>query len=353
MPAPIGVQSQLRLIFVVAGISVVVMTPRAATATAIYIDEFDVTRSAAPLFDDSFNRSLTLSGGAGTTLPSGVNFAGGGAASYFVHGKVAERTANNGQALVSASNGVLISQPPPFFSKISVAGAVLESGTTTTAAHALTAHTAFTVTGLYDLTLPSVAGGTDALLLTNRYTSNHDIGNVLEIRLRDCTSAVTQCGTLSGPVLQFVSLSYIHDTSTVIGKVALTAAERADPQFEFKFTKAANTDFIGASYVIGSGNTVGTFHAALSGGLGSTNSSTDVFTSTLLTVQPGFETFDPVPPPALLMAANAVNTSAPVPMPEPSSLLPMGSGLLLLAGLARRWGRARHTRADPTASPDL
>jgi hypothetical protein len=85
------------------------MTPRAATATAIYIDEFDVTRSAGPLFDDSFNRSITLSGGAGTTLSSGVNFAGGGAASYFVHGKVPERTANSGQALVSASNGVLIS----------------------------------------------------------------------------------------------------------------------------------------------------------------------------------------------------------------------------------------------------
>ena len=229
-----------------------------------------------------------------------------------------------------------------------MAGAVLKSGTTTTAMHALTAQTAFTVTGLYDLTLPSVAGGTDDLLLTNRYTSNHDIGNLLEIRLRDCTSAVTQCGALSGPVLQFVSLSFIHDTSSVIKEVALTAAERADPQFEFKFTKAANTDFISASYAFGSGNTLGTFHAALSGGLGSTNSSTDVFTSTLQTVQPGFETFDPVPPPPLIVA-NAVNTSAPAPAPEPSSLLLMGSGLLLLLdGLARRW---RHTRANSTVSP--
>jgi hypothetical protein len=232
-----------------------------------------------------------------------------------------------------------------------VAGAVLESGTTTTAAHALTPHTAFTVTGLFDLSLPNVPGGTDDLLLTNRYTSNHDIGNLLEIRLRDCTSAVTQCGTLSGPVLQFVSLSFIHDTSTVIKQVALTTAERADPQLEFEFTKAASTDFISASYAFGSGNTLGTFHAALRGGLGSTNTSTDVFTSTLQTVQPGFETFDPVPPPAPLMAADAVNTSAPVPAPEPPSLLLMGSGLLLLlVGLARR---QRHTRADSTFSPDL
>lgn len=92
----------------------------------------------------------------------------------------------------------------------------------------------------------------------------------------------------------------------------------ANPQLEFEFTKAANSDVVSALYALGSGNTLGTFNGVLTS-LGSTDSSTDVFTPSLQTVQAGIDAFDPVP--------------------EPSSVTLLCAGLLALGGLA--WGRRR------------
>jgi len=321
MPDSIDIRSRFRRwlplapLFVLSAIAATY--PATATATSIYMDEFSVTRNGSPIFDDSFNQNTTLNGGTGSSVPSGVNFTGGGPANYFVGGTIPETTANNGQALLSTANGVLVTQPDPFFPLISNVHATLQTGTTTTATHALTPQTAFTVTGLFDLALPNVVGGTDDLFLSNRYAVNNGIGNFLQIRLRDCAASVGGCNGLNGPVLQFVWGSSITDQLTVIDEIALSAAELADPQFEFEFTKAANTDVVNAFYAFGSGNTLATFNGSPTL-LGSTNSTTDVFTSSLQTVEPGFEAFEPV-------AA-----------PEPSSLVLMVSGLLALGGLARR-----------------
>jgi hypothetical protein len=225
-----------------------------------------------------------------------------------VRGAIPVTTANNGQALLDTANGILRTQPPPFFPLISQVEANLETGSATTATHALTTSTAFTVTGLFDLSLPNVVGGTDDLFLSNRYAVHSDIGNVLEIRLRDCApgTGLGGCGSLSGPVLQFFWGSFISDTATLISEVGLSAADLADPQFEFEFTKAANTHVINACYAFGSGNTLATFTGTLTC-LGSTDSSTDVFTSSLQTVQAGFQAFEPVPePPSLLLMSSAL-----------------------------------------------
>ena len=263
-------------LFILAGLTAA--APGSATATSIHMDEFSVTLNGSPLFDDSFNQNTTLNGGTGSTVGSGSNFANDGPASYFVHGTIPESTPNNGQALLNTANGIVLTQPDPFFPIISNVNAFLETGTSATAANALTQPTSFTMTGLFDLSLPNVVGGSDALNLTNRCAVNNNMGNTLEIRLRDCAPGVGLCGALSGPVVQFVYLNFITNNDTLISEFGLSLTELGDPQFLFEFMKAANTDIIDACYEFGMGNTLLQFNVAPTC-FASTDSSTDVFTA--------------------------------------------------------------------------
>lgn len=293
--------------------------PVAARATLLTVDQFKVGRSGSVIFNDTFASTTTLSGGSGTILSSGVNFTGTGTtANYIVRGTVQEATPNNGQAMLNTATGPITPQPPPFYPAIQETNVTLGSGMLTSQPFALTPSVAFSVTGLFDLSVPSVPGGTTGLLLTNRYATNGFAGNVLQLRLRNCAPGVLSCGTNTGLTLQLIWLDYINNAASVINQFELSAAQLLSPQLKLSFSKAAGSDNVTGCYGFGTGDTLGTF-SGTGGCLGTTGSATDIFTSSLQTTLGGFIAFEPVS------------------VAEPSSLALIASGLLMLGCLA--WWR--------------
>ena len=199
-------------------------------------------------------------------------------------------TANTGQAQFNTANGILIAQPPPSIPLIQNVNMGLITGTDATAPNALTPANNFLAIGLIDFTVPPVTLGTYQFYLGNNRGSANP-GLILHMRLRE---------TDTGPVLQLQWADNIHGQSTIIDQVALTPAELAEPQLEFEIShNSTDGDVVVASYAFGSGNTLASFNGTLTE-LGRTDSSTDIFTSTLNWAQPGFEAFDPVPEPSSL-----------------------------------------------------
>jgi hypothetical protein len=154
---------------------------------------------------------------------------------------------------------------------------------------ALTSANTFSAIGLFDLAVPSVVSGRYDVFLTNNAATP---GRNIQIQIRQ---------TDTGPELRFQWFDNAQNQLTVISEVPLTPSELADPQLELGFSKdSASSDVVTALYAFGSGNTLATFNGALTA-LGSTDSSTDLFTSTLNWAVSGFETIDPVPEPSSLV----------------------------------------------------
>jgi hypothetical protein len=275
-----------------------------AAATVVNVNEVAVVRDGTTIFDDSFNRNATLNGGSGSIIPSGTTFTDGTPANYFVQGSIPLTTANNGQAQVSTANGVLIAQPPPNIPLLQQVNLGVITGTA--GAQALTPANTFSAIGLFDLAVPSVVLGRYYFYQGNNQGPANP-GREVRMQVRQ---------TDTGPVLLFIWLDFATGLNTIISQVALTPAELVDPQLELEFSHdSANSDVITALYAFGSGNTLASFNGTLTA-LGSTDSSTDIFTPTKQFAQPGFEAFDPVP--------------------EPSSLAILAVGFFGLAAFARR-----------------
>jgi len=278
-----------------------------AAATVVNFDELAVVLNGATFFNDSFDRNTTLNGGSGSFVPSGTTFSDGTPANYFVQGSIHETTANDGQAQFNSANGILIAQAPPNIPLIRLVEAGLVT-TTDPGGPPLTPATTFSVTGLFDVALPSVLLGTYQFTLGNNTSTP---GRQIRLRVREMNA---------GPVLQLLWVDLATGQSTIINQVALTPAELAAPQLELEFSHGtANSDVVAALYGFGSGNTLRSFNGTLTE-LGSTDSSTDIFTAAKNFAQPDFEAFDPVP--------------------EPSSIAILAFALYAL-GVLRRYYRTR------------
>jgi PEP-CTERM motif len=298
-----------------------VAIPRKAAADTFPLNEFGVTLGT-PIFDDSFGQVPSLSGGSGAVVSSGVNFLAPpgamGPANYFVVGTIPEATANNGQALLNPTNGITIHQPDPFIPVIQIVSAALQSGTLPTMPHTLlggSSGNTFTVTGLFDLTVPSVILGTYDIMVTNNSPTTP--GNFLQLRVRDCSASIAACAGFTGPILQYAWLNFATNQFTQISAVPLIPPPGAT-QLELELTKpSATSDDIIASYLFCNGNTSATCTGSFTP-LGTSGASTDVFTSSAEWVVPGFQAFQPAP------------------VPEPASLLLLGVGCAALAGFRTR-----------------
>ena len=259
-----------------------------AGATVVNFDEFAVMRDGTMIFNDSFDRNITLNGGSGSLVSSGTTFSDGTPATYRVQGSIPETTANNGQAQMNTANGILVAQQPPNIPLIQFVNLGLGTGTDPAGPHALTKANTFSTTGLFDFAVPSQILGTYQFYLSGTTTTAP--GREIDLRVRE---------TDTGPVLQLRWVNQANGQNTVINQVALTPAELADPQLEFEFSHdVANSDDVTAAYAFGSGNTLTTFNGTLTA-LGSTDSSTSPFTPATSNITlSGFDAFDPVPEPS-------------------------------------------------------
>ena len=172
----------------------------AASADVAYIDEFKVTLgpTTSPIvtFDDTFSLNQTLAGGAppGTPLPSGVNFSDGTTPGRYIVIGTLKETGNKG--VLDTAQGALALGPGK--NAIKLNSADLLTGAPTSP-YSLTQNSTFTTTGLFDLTKPSAPEGFYQLELSTRVASNHGMGDVISVQVKNCAPGVPGCMGVTSP----------------------------------------------------------------------------------------------------------------------------------------------------------
>jgi hypothetical protein len=132
--------------------------------------------------------------------------------------------------------------------------------------------------------------------------------------VRECQSGIDACGAATGLVLQFDFLDFVSDTFGLIGQTFLDSSHQ---QLLLELSHDSSTNTILGSYAYVDGGVPGslTTFANTAFTSGTTN---NLFSAESWT-RAGFEAFDPVP--------------------EPSSLLLLGTSIMALGALA--WKRHR------------
>ncbi len=265
----------------------------AALAYNFTIDNFDIVKNGSTLFNDPFSD--------GNPPPSAPNFTSGAAATYTVTGTPGPES--GGKLQLNSSGGALTSNIAENGFNLTV-GARLNTSITG-GATGLNSNSTFAVTGLFDLIIPGPS------LLPNA------TGDRYSIRLNDAANNIEgndivllQVVRLSNGLLaiQFRDLNDLANSNNLIASLPLDT----------------NHDQIALrlSHLSSSNNAITGSFAYVDGG---------VF-GAFTTFAPTIDIFDGE-------TFTRANFQAQSTVPEPSSLLLFGSGLMGLAGFCRKRSR--------------
>ena len=241
-------------------------------------------------------------------LPAGPNYSDSTTAFYQIIGTLQETgTPPTSKAVLNTAQGALLTQSPPFLPLVNANIITLLTGPPGAGLSnfPLTQTSAFSTSGLFDVTPPATPGGFYQVNLSDRGPSNMFLGDVISMAVVNCSASAptdAQCGSLApGPYIQLVDANAF--AGTIPQAIASVPLNTSNQQILLELTKPNPLS-----------DTVDGFYEYFNGGLGSgltqLGSYSGLFTGPGTTpyTQAGFVQLAPVPEPSsfVLLASSAL-----------------------------------------------